>query len=195
MIRLATAEDSAAILAIYVPYIRDTSITFETDIPTVAEFANRIETYLQSFPWLVYEHEGMIAGYAYAARHRERTAYQWSVECSVYIAETSFRSGIARALYTALLDILKHQGFTLAYAVINLPNPQSVGFHESLGFTYFATYEKVGYKLGKWKNVGWWRRQLNDFIQEPAAPVKFSEIDTSILPEIFSESERLIRSK
>jgi L-amino acid N-acyltransferase YncA len=195
MIRLATAGDSAAILAIYVPYIRDTSITFETDIPTEAEFAHRIETYLQNFPWLVYEQEGTITGYAYAARYRERTAYQWSVECSVYIAQNSFRSGLARALYTALLDILKHQGFTLAYAVINLPNPQSVGFHESLGFTYFATYEKVGYKLGQWKNVGWWRRQLNEFVQEPSAPVKFSEMDRSVLPGIFSHAEQLIRPR
>jgi L-amino acid N-acyltransferase YncA len=176
MIRLAKPSDAAAILAIYAPYIRDTSITFETDIPTVDDFENRIGSYLENWPWLVYEKDGMIAGYAYASRYRERVAYQWSVECSVYIHDDHHRSGIARALYTKLFAILKAQGFITVYAVINLPNDISVALHEKMGFKYFAEYEKVGYKLGQWKNVGWWQLQLNEYSDEPAAPVKFSAI-------------------
>ena len=180
MIRLAKPADAAAILDIYAPYIRDTSITFETEIPSTADFADRISLYLENWPWLVYEKKGVIAGYAYASRYRERSAYQWSIECSVYIHDDHHRSGIARSLYSSLFSILKIQGFTTVYAVINLPNDPSVGLHESMGFTYFATYEKVGYKLGRWKNVGWWKLQLNEYLQEPSAPIKFSAISNEI---------------
>jgi len=179
MIRLANPTDAVALLAIYAPYIRNSSITFETGVPAVADFANRIRSYLDNWPWLVYEKEdGQVVGYAYASRYRERVAYQWSIECSVYVQEDHLRSGIARALYTALFAILKTQGFTTVYAVINLPNDRSVAFHESMGFKYFATFEKVGYKLGKWKDVGWWQLQLNEYLLEPAAPIKFSALDS-----------------
>ncbi|HEX7906446.1 MAG TPA: arsinothricin resistance N-acetyltransferase ArsN1 family B [Chitinophagaceae bacterium] len=177
MIRLATAADAKAILAIYAPYISNTSFTFETEVPTVSPFADRIETYLQSWPWLVYEIDGIVVGYAYATRHRERTAYQWSVECSVYIHDDYLRKGIAHQLYEKLFQLLKIQGFTTVYAVINLPNDRSVAFHESMDFTYFATYEKVGFKLGKWKNVGWWQLRLNDFLADPADPVLLKNLD------------------
>jgi len=180
MIRLAKPSDAASILDIYEPYIRDTSITFETGIPTVSEFGIRINSYLENWPWLVYEKNDLIAGYAYASRYRERVAYQWGVECSVYIHDQYQRMGIARDLYTKLFAILKSQGFTTVYAVINLPNDPSVALHERMGFRYFATYEKVGYKLGKWKNVGWWQLQLNEYLPEPAAPVKFSEMSDEI---------------
>lgn len=181
MIRLANPTDAVAMLAIYSPYIRNTSITFETRVPAVADFANRIRSYLENWPWLVFEKDDEVLGYAYASSYRERVAYQWSVECSVYIHEDHLRVGIAKALYTALFSILKAQGFTTVYAVINLPNDRSVAFHESMGFNYFATYEKVGYKLGKWKDVGWWQLQLNDYIDEPVAPVKFSVVDQKII--------------
>ncbi len=186
MIRLANPTDAVAILAIYSPYIRNTSITFETGVPAVADFANRIRSYLDKWPWLVYEKDGQVLGYAYASGYRERVAYQWSVECSVYIQEDHLRSGIAKALYSALFSILKVQGFTTVYAVINLPNDRSVAFHENMGFRYFATYEKVGYKLGKWKDVGWWQLQLNDYAMEPPTPIKFSALDSAIVEGLLS---------
>jgi L-amino acid N-acyltransferase YncA len=186
MIRLAKPADAAAILDIYAPYIRDTSITFETDVPSVTDFENRIQSYLENWPWLVYEKNDMITGYAYASRYRERVAYQWSIECSVYIHDDHHRSGIASALYGSLFSILKTQGFTTVYAVINLPNDPSVALHERTGFKYFATYEKVGYKLGKWKNVGWWQLQLNEYLQEPVVPIKFSEMDHEIVKRLLS---------
>jgi L-amino acid N-acyltransferase YncA len=186
-IRLANEKDAEGILAIYAPYIKNTSYTFETEIPSIESFAQRINTYLINWPWLVCEVNGTIAGYAYATRYRERTAYQWCTESSVYIHNDHQRSGIARVLYTALFEILKKQGFRNVYAVINLPNDKSVKFHESCGFKYFVTYEKVGYKLGKWKDVGWWRLSINDYTDEPAAPIKFSELNKDFLKLLFQE--------
>ena len=186
-IRLANEKDADRILGIYAPYIENTSYTFEIEVPSIESFAQRINTYLINWPWLVYEVNGMIAGYAYATRYRERTAYQWCTESSVYIHNDYRRSGIARALYIALFEILKRQGFRNVYAVINLPNDKSVRFHESCGFTWFATYEKVGYKLGKWKDVGWWKLSINDYTDEPAAPIKFSELNKDFLKLLFQE--------
>ncbi|MBK9465096.1 MAG: N-acetyltransferase [Chitinophagaceae bacterium] len=193
LIRLATPEDAAGILAIYAPYIQDTSFTFETEVPSVEDFAERIKTYLINWPWLVCEIDGKIAGYAYGTRYRERVAYQWCTESSIYIHDDFQKTGIGRLLYSTLFEILKRQGFRNVYAVINLPNEKSVAFHERLGFTYFATYEQVGYKLGKWKNVGWWRLILNEFGNEPAPPIKFSDLDKDFLPTLFEEKTRQIR--
>jgi phosphinothricin acetyltransferase len=192
-IRLAQPPDAKAILAIYAPYIENTSFTFETEVPTVEEFAQRISNYLQNWPWLVCEVDGKIAGYAYGARYRERTAYQWCTESSVYVHDDYLKMGIATALYKTLFEILKKQGFRNVYAVINLPNDRSVAFHESLGFVHFADYEQVGYKLGKWKTVGWWRLVINDFGMEPEPPVRFSELDKEFLPELFIKMEKLLR--
>lgn len=189
-LRLAKPADSEGILAIYAPYIEKTSFTFETDVPSAEAFADRINSYLESWPWLLCEVDGIIAGYAYAARYRERVAYQWSVESSVYIHDDYQRKGIAKILYSALFEILKRQGFRNVYAVINLPNEKSVAFHESLGFRFFAMYEQVGYKLGKWKNVGWWRLIINEFDEEPAAPVLFSELDKDFLPALFEQQTK-----
>jgi L-amino acid N-acyltransferase YncA len=187
MIRLAKPSDAAGMLAIYAPYIKNSSITFETEVPSTEQFEKRISHYLENWPWLVDETDGEITGYAYASGYRERTAYQWSVECSVYVHDKHLRSGIARKLYTTLFTILKKQGFTTVYAVINLPNDRSVAFHESMGFRYFATYEKVGYKLGQWKNVGWWQLQLNEYAENPKAPVKFSTLDSTTQSLLLAE--------
>ena len=193
-IRLAKEHDAEGILEIYSPFILNTSLTFETEVPSIAAFLERINTYLNNWPWLVCEMDRKITGYAYGTCYRERTAYQWCVEVSVYIHDDYQRSGVAKALYTALTEILKRQGFRNAYAVINLPNDKSVSFHENSGFTYFATYEKVGYKLGKWKNVGWWQLQLNEYTNEPAAPVKFSGLKKDFLPQLFSDVQQLLKS-
>ena len=192
-IRIATTDDAESILKIYAPYIENTSYTFETDVPTIESFRERISSYLQNWPWLVCEIDGVIAGYAYGAKHRERVAYQWSVESSVYIHDDYQMMGVARALYTALINILKLQGFRNLYAVINLPNDKSVSFHEKLGFEYFATYKSVGYKLGRWKNVGWWQLQLNEYSMEPDPPLKFSKLDTIKIRKILKDTEALIK--
>jgi L-amino acid N-acyltransferase YncA len=188
MIRIATAADAAGILEIYAPFIQNTSLTFETEVPGIDAFSQRIQSYLKEWPWLVMEVNGRIAGYAYASRYRERTAYQWSVECSVYIHPEYTRRGFASKLYSCLFEFLKLQGFTTVYAVINLPNDNSVALHEQLGFEWFATYEKVGYKLGRWKNVGWWRLPLNEFSDEPAAPTAFAKLDQAAITKLLSST-------
>ena len=194
LVRLATPSDAASILSIYAPYIEHTSLTFETVTPSKKDFAERIRTYLDNWPWLVAEHDGIIIGYAYASRYRERTAYQWCTEVSVYIDEAFQQRKTGYALYNCLFEILRQQGFRNIYAVINLPNEKSVSFHESMGFTWFATFEQVGYKLGKWKNVGWWRKTVNDFGSEPQAPVPFKDLDKQFLKTLFEKNALLIRS-
>jgi len=193
MIRIATTNDAEPILKIYNPYIENTSFTFETESPPIDSFKERISTYLQNWPWLVCEINGVLAGYAYGAKHRERVAYQWSVESSVYVHDDYQRRGVAQALYTALINILKLQGFRNLYAVINLPNDKSVSFHERLGFEYFATYKNVGFKLGRWKNVGWWQLQLNEYSMEPAPPIRFSELNTKEIESILETCESQLK--
>ena len=192
-IRLARTNDAEGILAIYAPYISNTSFTFETEVPTEKDFQKRISDYLINWPWLVCEIDGVVAGYAYGAKYRERTAYQWCVESSIYIHDDFQKQNIGKALYGALIEIFKQQGYRNVYAVINLPNDKSVRFHESCGFTYFATYENVGYKLGKWKNVGWWQLVINEFGMEPEAPIKFSELNKEFLTDVFSKTTSRIK--
>jgi phosphinothricin acetyltransferase len=193
IIRIATAADAAPILDIYAPYIENTSYTFETEVPTIDAFKERINTYLHTWPWLVCEVDEVVAGYAYGARHRERTAYQWSLESSVYVHDDYHRGGVGKALYTALINILKLQQFRNVYAVINLPNDNSVAFHEKMAFEYFTVYKNVGYKLGKWKNVGWWQLQLNEYSPDPAPPIKFSDLNQKEIEPILESASALVR--
>ncbi len=192
-IRVARATDAASILEIYAPYIVNTSFTFETEVPSIEAFAGRISSYLESWPWLVFEISGTIAGYAYATRHRERTAYQWCVESSVYIHDDFQKAGIATALYETLLEILQYQRLRNVYAGINLPNERSVTFHEKCGFEWFANYKNVGYKLGQWKTVGWWQKQLNEYSKEPLAPLKFSDSDPRLIESVLDKNNKILK--
>lgn len=176
IVRPAVASDAAGCLAIYAPIVRETPISFETEVPTVEEFARRIQDTKREYPWLAGESGGTIAAYAYACRHRERGAYQWSVEVSAYVADGYRRRGVGRALYSELFGILRRQGYTNAYAGIALPNPVSVAFHQSMGFTPVGVYEKVGFKLGRWHDVGWWALRLNDGDLPPEPPIPYSAL-------------------
>lgn len=162
ILRLATAADAAGVLAIYAPYVRDTWVSFEAEVPSVEAMAARIAGAAPRYPWLVADAGGAVAGYAYASAHRGRAAYQWSVEVSVYVAAAHRRRGLARKLYGALVDVLRLQGFANAYAGIAQPNAASVAAHEALGFAPVGVYRGVGYKLGAWRDVGWWARRLGD---------------------------------
>lgn len=187
-IRLASTDDASEILEIYTPYILHTSLTFETEVPSTEQFKKRISNYLIEWPWLVCENDDRkIIGYAYASRYRERTGYQWCVEVSVYILEEYHQSDIGSSLYNVLLEILRLQGYRNVYAVINLPNDTSIKFHEKMGFEFFAAYKNVGYKLGAWKTVGWWQKIINEYNDNPAPPVKFSEMDQAFLPTLFEK--------
>lgn len=171
LIRLATPQDAPAIQAIYAPFVQETAVSFEVDVPTIAEMAGRMEKGLTLFPWLVCEREsGGVVGYVYASRHRERAAYQWGVDVTVYVHPEGRRGGVGRGLYTALFALLRLQGFYHAYAGIALPNVASVALHESLGFTPIGIYHQTGYKLGKWHDVGWWELVLQPHIENPLPP-------------------------
>ena len=193
VIRICSPSDASGILAIYAPYIENTTYNFELEVPTVPAFQERIEKYLRQWPWLVCEINGMIAGYAYASLYRERLGYQWSCECSVYVHDDHMKKGVGRALYASLFDILKKQGYRNVYAVINLPNDTSVSFHESMGFSWKFTFENVGFKLGQWKHVGWWMLQLNEYSAEPEPPVSFRELDKEFLIPLLEGYSRKIR--
>ena len=193
MIRLAAKQDAKDLLKIYAPFILNSGITQEIEIPAENEFQERISSTLEVRPWLVCEIDGEIAGYAYAGKHRERKGYQWCTEPSVYVGEKFYHRHAATALYTALFDILKLQGFVNAYAVITLPNDNSVAFHENFGFTYLTTYKKIGFKLGQWHDVGWWQLQLNPHILNPSEPVKFPDLDFSSVENILKKASALLK--
>ena len=186
-LKVADPRDAQQVLSIYEPYVKETSLTFEIDIPSVEEFAERIIQYTKEWPWLVATMNGQIAGYAYASKYRERKGYQWCVECSVYVSSDHMRKGVGEKLYRTLFELLRLQGYRNVYAVINLPNERSVLFHERLGFKWFATYEKVGYKLGRWKDVGWWQLIINEYNDEPSAPVPFAQLDPVLVTEILNK--------
>jgi phosphinothricin acetyltransferase len=168
--RLASSSDASGILAIYEPIVRETAISFELEPPTLVEMQARIEAVGAIFPWLVADSDDGILGYAYANHHRERPAYQWSVDVSVYVAEPARGRGVARALYEQLLSLLVELGYYTAYAGIALPNDASVALHESIGFKPIGIYRNVGHKLGKWHDVGWWQRELRPYSGEPSPP-------------------------
>lgn len=159
-IRLATLADAPAINAIYTPSITDGAASFGQTPPTDAEMAERIRCTLAERPWLVYEEADTVWGYAYAARHRERFAYQWSVDVSVYVHRAKHRSGVGHALYRELFQQLWCQGYYNAYAGITLPNVASVALHESFGFVPVGIYRNVGFKLGRWWDVGGRQKRL-----------------------------------
>ena len=162
LIRNAAPADAAALLAIYAPYITDTCVSFETEAPTVEEFAMRIAGIIKDYPYLVCEIGGQIVGYAYASRHRERAAYLYSADVSVYVAPEHHRRGVGRALYTRLFALLKEQGIRMTFAGVTLPNEGSVGLHRAFGFRSVGVYHNVGYKLGQWLDVLWLEKQIGD---------------------------------
>jgi L-amino acid N-acyltransferase YncA len=193
IIRFADLQDAAAIRAIYAPFCQSTVISFEAIAPTVDEMARRIAKISDQFPWLVCHVDGEVAGYVYASQHRERAAYRWCVDATVYMAERFRRRGIGRALYTSLFAILREQGYFRAYAGVTLPNPGSVGIHEAAGFTPLAVYPAVGYKFGKWHDVGWWQLELRPPILDPPEPKPITAIrDSPTIAEALASGQRLL---
>jgi phosphinothricin acetyltransferase len=168
-IRVATANDADAVTAIYAPIVQETTISFEWEPPTATEMRARIEATLPRYPWLVaLDDAGVVAGYVYAAKHRDSPSYQWSVNTSAYIRADARRRGIGKRLYAAIFDRLAALGYFRAYAGIALPNEGSVALHESVGFVPLGVYERVGFKHGAWHDVGWWQRSLKEGV--PQAP-------------------------
>lgn len=194
VIRIAKEQDAVPMLEIYAPFVKETAITFEYDIPTGEEFSKRIKKYLLEYPWLVWEQEEQTIAYAYASKHRDRAAYQWSVESSVYVRPDFQRKGVARSLYRVLFDLLKAQGILNVYAGIAQPNMKSVLLHQSCGFSDVGIYKNVGYKSGAWHDVLWMHKSLGHHPLQPQKPVLFRDFqDTDSCKNIMkSVNETLV---
>jgi L-amino acid N-acyltransferase YncA len=170
-VRPGSTADAAACAAIYAPYVQGTAISFETEPPDAAGMAARIAASAERHAWLVLEEGGRVAGYAYGGPHRERAAYRWACDVSVYLElERRRRTGAGRTLYAALLEVLAGRGYRIALGGITLPNDASVGLHRALGFEPVGTYRRIGYKHGAWHDVLWMQRPLGAPSDPPAEP-------------------------
>jgi L-amino acid N-acyltransferase YncA len=159
-IRSAGTEDAHAIAEIYRPIVESTAISFEETAPDDAQMARRIAETTAAYPWLLAESNGAVFGYAYAGRHRERSAYRYSVDVSVYLAEEARGRGIGSALYAELFKQLQQRGFHRAFAGIALPNEASIALHRRFGFELVGVYKEVGRKFDRWIDVAWWQRAV-----------------------------------
>jgi phosphinothricin acetyltransferase len=160
MIRAATTADATALATIYNHYIENTSVTFEETPIAAADMASRVAAVSADYPWLVLEREARILGYAYASRFHARSAYRFTVETTVYVAHDAHRARVGTELCKDLLERLRARKLHRALGVIALPNDASVGLHEKLGFHKVGELEEVGWKFGRWINVGYWERAL-----------------------------------
>jgi L-amino acid N-acyltransferase YncA len=176
-LRLAEPGDAAQIAAIYAPFCLETAVSFETTAPDEATMRERISTLTQRYPWLVaVSGTGDVLGYAYAGKHRERAAYRWSVDFTAYLVPEEKRRGIGTELYRALVRICQSLGYYRAFAGITLPNEASIRLHEKIGFLPIGVYRRVGFKLGKWHDVGWWSLDLLPEEDAPREPRSIGEI-------------------
>ena len=178
-IRAARPEDASAIAAIYAPHVLTGTVSFETEAPDARQMRTRMASSDGLYPWLVATNgdaDGGVLAYAYATKFRDRPAYKYVVETSIYVTGTVERQGVGRLLYEALVDTLRAQGFTQAIGVIALPNEGSIGLHESVGFRRAGVYREVGYKNGRWIDVGFWQCQLNRSTTPPTEPKPFSDV-------------------
>ena len=173
IIRTATPDDAAALLAIYAPYVTGTAITFEYDVPSLEEFRGRIANTLKKYPYLVAEKDGTVVGYAYAGAFKARAAYSWAVELSIYLSPGAKGLGMGRKLYAALEESLKKMGVTNLYACIAFPETDdeyltrnSVDFHAHLGFTLIGHFHKCGFKFRRWYDMVWMEKLIGDHIPD-----------------------------
>ncbi|MBR5108623.1 MAG: N-acetyltransferase [Clostridia bacterium] len=175
LIRSAKMEDAPALLGIYTPYVRETAVTFEYDVPTEAEFARRMADTMQKYPYLVLEDGGEAVGYAYAGAFKARAAYGWAVETTIYLRQDAHGKGYGRALYTALEEELKRRHFLNAYACVTWLDEEdeyvthsSPRFHERMGYRRCGTFRKCGYKFGRWYDMIWMEKWLGSHGPAPA---------------------------
>lgn len=179
-IRAATPADAATIAAIYAPYVLSGTVSFESEAPDTRQMRQRMAASDGFYPWMVATSgagdDAAVVGYAYATRFRERAAYRYVVETSIYLSGSVQRQGVGRLLYEALVDTLRAQGFTQAIGVIALPNDSSISLHEAVGFRRAGIYREVGYKQGRWVDVGFWQCALNESLVPPIEPRRFADV-------------------
>ena len=192
-IRLASLEDAGQILSIYTPYVENTFITFEYDPPSLTVFEARMRGIMAAYPYLVCLHHDRIVGYAYASRPKERAAYQWNAELSVYIAPDYHRMGIGAAFYQALIEILTLQNIQKLYAGISVPNEKSEQFHARMGFQRLCVHEKDGFKHGAWHGVLWMERNIGDHPVPPQPLLPWTALEPERIDAIVKDAEHNLR--
>lgn len=193
-LRVASTSDAEAILAVYAPYVRETAITFEYEVPSLAEMEERIRSTLQGYPYLVCQVDGKLAGYAYAHRYKERAAYQWNVELSVYLSQHNTGKGMGGALYRALIELCRMQRAQNAYAGVTMPNEKSQRLHAAMGFLDAGLHRNTGYKLGGWHDVQWYQLPLGEYALPPLPLIPFSKLETgAVLDVLQREADRVNR--
>lgn len=187
MIRIATEKDAKDLLEIYSYYVKNTAITFEYKVPLVDEFRQRIVRILNKYPYLVSECNGAIVGYAYASPFKNRSAYDWAVETTIYIDKNFRGNGIGKELYTALEHALALQNIINLNACIGYPiiedeylTKNSAEFHEHLGYKYVGKFHKCGYKFGKWYDMIWMERCISNHPNNPPQVIRFDKIKTEL---------------
>lgn len=176
MIRFAAAKDAAELLEIYAPYVTGTTVSFEYEVPAVEEFRRRVEETSARYPYLVWEEDGALLGYAYAHPYAARPAYQWSAELTVYLRQGVSRRGLGSRLYGALMELLRLQGVRNVYGCVTAENTASVAFHHALGFREAGRFSQVGYKLDRWLDVLWLEKAIASG-GEPQPLTPFSQVD------------------
>ncbi len=182
-IRTATVQDAESILKIYAPYVQKTAITFEYEVPGVDEFAGRIRRTLERYPYLVAEEGGVMAGYAYAGAFKERAAYDWAVETTVYIGMDARRKGIGRQLYGALEKALKAQNILNLNACVAYPRQEdafltkdSVRFHERMGYRLVGEFQQCGYKFCRWYDMVWMEKHIGEHRKDQPKIIPYRDI-------------------
>lgn len=185
-LRLARLGDAQKILELYKPYI-DTAITFELEAPTVDEFKGRIHSISQKYPYLVCEADGKIIGYAYAHEFKERPAYQWDAELSIYLHADVHTRGLGKQMYCCLMDILRLQRVHNVYGIVTLPNEKSQRLHNSLGFSLACVMHKTGYKKGAWRDVAWYEKTIAAYENEPLEFLGLNALDTILIDDILEK--------
>ena len=183
--RFATVEDAEAILNIYRPYVESTEITFETEVPTIEAFRERVCHVLRQYPYIVAEQDGAILGYCYASSYRPRAGFLWTAELSVYVRQDLRKQGIGTRLYAILLDLLRMQGYQNAVSVISHPNPGSERLHYHFGFRLAGLQYKCGYKNGRWCDVAVFERRLGDYPDPPPPPCPVSCLSAEDVKKVF----------
>ena len=168
MLRNATITDVPVMLEIYRPYILDTAITFEYEVPSLSEFEGRFLSVTKKYPWLVWEEHGEVLGYAYAGPFKSRAAYQWDADLSIYLRRDCRGNGIGRALYTELENRLRALGYHVLYGIVTSANDASCRFHEAMGYRPIAVFENTGVKFGQWYGITWYEKRIREGIPEQA---------------------------
>jgi L-amino acid N-acyltransferase YncA len=175
-IRIAEKEDGLDIAEIYAPVVERTHISFELVPPSPEEMARRMSAALENHVFLVADAGVRVDGYAYASKYREKPAYTWSAETTIYVRDAARGTGVGQSLYRALLKVLAAQNYRRAFAGIALPNHASVAMHEAVGFKHIGTNPEAGFKFDRWHDLGWWSLQLNNHEGPPASIVPLAQL-------------------